>query len=78
MAVLRDAGITAPDVETHAAPGAVVDQNDELVREVRVTVRMIPAAIKSRVETKLMAALGAAGFDPHRVKSPREQTGEVT
>jgi hypothetical protein len=65
LAVLRDAGIATPDVETDAAPGGVIDQNEEVSGGVRVTVRMIPAAIRGQVEIKIMAALAATGLDPH-------------
>lgn len=67
FAAIRDAGITMPDIEIHATPRAVIDQDEEASSGVRITLRMIPSAIRNCVETKIMAALMVAGFDPHRV-----------
>ena|SRR2546425_13178168 len=67
FAAMRDAGITTPDVETHASPRVVIDEDEEALSQVRITLRKIPSAIRSRVETKIMANLIAAGFDPHLV-----------
>lgn len=67
LAAIRAAGITTPDIEIHAAPRVVIDQDEEASSGVRITLRMIPSAIRNFVETKIMAALMAAGFDPHRV-----------
>jgi hypothetical protein len=67
FAAMRDAGITAPDVETAAMPRVVIDQNEEASCEVRITLRMLPSAIRNRVKEKVMANLMLAGFDPHVV-----------
>jgi hypothetical protein len=63
FAALQDAGITAPDVETDAAPGGIIDENEEVLGGVSITVQMLPAAIRDLVEMKIIAALMAAGFD---------------
>jgi hypothetical protein len=61
---LQEAGVTAPDVETDAAPGGVIDQSEAVLGGVSITVRIPPAAIRDLVEVKIMEALMAAGFDP--------------
>jgi hypothetical protein len=62
-AALQNAGITTPDVETDAAASGIIDENEEVLGGVSITVQMLPAAIRDVVETKIMAALIAAGFD---------------
>ncbi len=61
---LQEAGVTAPEVETDAAPGGVIDESEEVLGGVSITVRIPPAAIRDLVEVKIMEALMAAGFDP--------------
>jgi hypothetical protein len=64
FAALQDAGIAAPDVETDAAPSGIIDEHDEVLGGITITVQMLPAAIRDLVEMKIVAALMAAGFDP--------------
>jgi hypothetical protein len=61
---LQEAGVTAPDVETDAAPGGVIDESEAVLGGVSITVRIPPAAISDMVGVKIMKALIAAGFDP--------------
>ena len=39
LSVLLDAGITSPDIESYASPRAVTDEDEEVIRSVRVTMR---------------------------------------
>jgi hypothetical protein len=61
---LQEAGVPAPDVETDAAPGGVIDESEKVLGGVSITVRMPPAAIRDLVEATIIDALIAAGFDP--------------
>jgi hypothetical protein len=60
---LQEGGVTAPDIETDAAPGGVIDESEEVLGGVSITVRMPSAAIRDLVEVKIIEALVAAGFD---------------
>ena len=61
---LQGAGIPASDVETDAAPGGVIDQREEVLGGVTMTVRLPAATLTELVEVKILEALMAAGFDP--------------
>lgn len=76
FAAIRDAGITAPDVETDAAPRVVIDQSEEALGQVRITLRKVPSAIREDVGKKVMTNLFTAGFDPHLVIRKEEETEE--
>jgi len=68
LSAMRDAGITAPDIEASASPRVVIDEDEEVVRSVRVTLRF-PGGSRDQtidiedVVTKVRAAFLAAGFD---------------
>jgi hypothetical protein len=67
LAALREAGIAAPDVESTRSRVVLLSQLRRRWRRSCAGWRKIPAAIRDRVETKVMAASILAGFDPHLV-----------